>query len=51
MRSVTVTGRLKQKRPCSSQLEPGVVAVLVGGCEVGDSGCHLKGGSSGIVGG
>jgi hypothetical protein len=41
----------KKKRPCGSQLEPGGVAVLVGGYVVGDSRCHLKGGSNGIVSG
>lgn len=33
MRSSTVTGTLGGKRPCGSQLKPGVVAVLADGCE------------------
>lgn len=47
--NIRVARRL-HKSCCSIQLEPGVVALVVMCvCEVGDSGCHLKGGSGGIV--
>lgn len=49
MRFITESGRLEKKNPCGSQFEPGVVAVVLGGCKVGDSGCHLKEGNGRII--